>query len=158
YRDGDRLVQVNETSTTLHVGAGAVTPANYAAWKERVTAFEHTAYFRRVQFNITTSSRPMQVEGFLVSPGFFALLGTDIAHGRNFRDDDASAPGRDDVVILSDGFWRRAFAADPAVVGRKVTVDGTPCVVVGVTAPSFRIFHVLNRDVELFRPLVLDPT
>jgi putative ABC transport system permease protein len=157
YRDADRLVQVNEFSPSLGNGPGGVTPANYIVWKERVTAFEQTSFFRRVQFNVSTPARAVQVEGFLVSPTFFPMLGTEVARGRGFRESEAGA-GRDDVVLLSDGVWRRMFDGDPAVVGRKVVVDGTPCTVVGVLPASFKIFHVLNREVDLFRPLVLDPT
>jgi putative ABC transport system permease protein len=60
--------------------------------------------------------------------------------------------------MLSDGLWRREFDSDPSAVGRKVIVDGTPCTVIGVLPATFKIFHVLNRDVDLFRPLVMDPT
>ena len=60
--------------------------------------------------------------------------------------------------LLSDGFWRRVFDADSDVVGRSVTVDGTPCTIAGVLPPSYRIFHVLNREVDIYRPLVMDPT
>jgi putative ABC transport system permease protein len=158
YRDADRLVQVNEMSASLGAIGGGVSPANYLAWRERIAAFEQTAYFRRVQFNVSVPARPIQVEGFLVSANFFRLLGVDAARGRGFHDAEASAPGRDDVVMLSDRFWRRVFDGDPAVVGRKVIVDGTPCTVIGVTPASFKIFHVLNRDVDLFRPLVIDPS
>src|SRR5262249_15384091 len=143
---------------SLPIGPAGISPANYVVWKERVTAFEQTALFRRVQFNVSTPPRPVQVEGFLVSPTFFPLLGIDVARGRGFLDAEASAPGRGGVVLLSDGFWRRMFDSDPAVVGREVVVDRAPCTVVGVLPASFRIFHVLNRDVDLFRPLVMDPT
>src|SRR5215467_2888784 len=156
YRDADRLVQVNETYVPLS-GTGAVSPANFVAWRERVTAFEETTFFRRVQFNVSTRVRAVQVEGFLVAPNFFTMIGEPLARGSGFAD-DASQPGRDNVVILSDGFWRRVFDADPAVVGHSVNVDGTPCTVVGVLTPSFKIFHVLNRELDVFRPLVIDPT
>src|SRR5262249_50091818 len=46
----------------------------------------------------------------------------------------------------------------PAVVGRSVAVDGTPCTILGVLAPTFKIFHVLNRELDIYRPLVMDPT
>jgi putative ABC transport system permease protein len=158
YRDADRLVQVNEMSASLSAIAGGVSPANYIAWRERVTAFEQTAYFRRVQFNLSVPTRAIQLEGFLVSANFFPLLGIDAARGRGFHEAEASARGRDDVVMLSDGLWRREFDSDPSAVGRKVIVDGTPCTVIGVLPATFKIFHVLNRDVDLFRPLVMDPT
>src|SRR5262249_47803087 len=69
YRDGDRLVQVNETYAG-RAGVGGVAPAYYLAWRERVAAFEETTFFRRVQFNVSTSGRAVQVEGFLVAPNF----------------------------------------------------------------------------------------
>src|SRR4029079_11194898 len=131
YRDADQLVQVGEMSASLGRDIGGVSPANYVAWRERVTAFEQTAYFRRSQFNISVPARAIQVEGFLVAANFFPMLGIDAARGRGFHDAEAT-PGRDDVVILSNGLWRRIFDSDPSVVGRKVIVDGTPCTVVGV--------------------------
>src|SRR5262249_32733093 len=81
----------------------------------------------------------------------------DMARGGGFAADTLQ-PGRDNVVVLSDGFWRRLFDADPAAVGRAVTVDGTSCTIIGVLPPSYRIFHVLNREVDIYRPLVMDPT
>src|SRR5262249_28714734 len=156
YRDGDRLGQVNETYTQM-AGIGPVAPGNYLARRERVTAFEETTYFRRVQLNVSTRARAVQVEGFLVAPNFFPLLGADLAHGRGFTG-ESSQPGRDNVVILSDGFWRRVFGGDSTVVGRSVIVDGTPCTIVGVLTPGYRIFRILNREVDIYRPLVIDPT
>ena len=156
YRDGDRLVQVNQTFVG-RPGLGAVAPAYYLDWRERVTAFEETTFFRRVQFNVSTRTRAVQVEGFLAAPNFFTMIGAAVARGRGF-DNDASQAGRDNVVILSDGFWRRLFDGDPAVIGRSVTVDGTPCTIIGVLPPTFRIFRVLNRELDLYRPLVMDPT
>jgi len=156
YRDGDRLVQVNQTFVGRS-GVGAVAPAYYIEWRRRVTAFEETTFFRRVQFNVSARDRAVQVEGFLVAPNFFTMLGAAVAHGTGFAG-DAAQPGRDNVVVIADGFWRRMFGADPAVVGRTIAVDGTRCTIVGVLSPTFRIFRVLNRELELYRPLVIDPT
>ncbi len=157
YRDADRLVRVFEVSRALGRTSAPTAPANYVAWRDRVDAFEQTAAFRRVSLNVSLPTVAMQVEGFLVAPGFFAMLGVEPALGRGFTDEDAQ-PGRDAVALLSDGFWRRQFAADPAVVGRTIDVDGTPCTIIGILPTSFRIFRVLNRELDLFRPLVLDAT
>src|SRR2546423_619170 len=156
YKDADRLVQVFETSRTLGGGSAATAPANYVAWRDRVAAFDATAFFRRVTFNIATAATAVQVEGFRVSPSFFPLLGMEPALGRGF-DESEGQQGRDRVVLLSDGFWRRHFNADPAVVGRTMNVNGASCVVIGVLPPAFRIFRVLNREIDLFLPFVLEP-
>ncbi len=157
YRDADRLVWVFERSPAAGVEFAPVTPVNYVSWRERVDGFEQTAAFQRVSFNVARPTTAVQVEGFKVAPSFFPMLGIEPAAGRGFTQDDAR-PGRDAVVLLTDGLWRRLFAADPQVVGQSVDVDGTPCIVIGVLRPSFTIFHVLNREVELFRPLVVDAT
>jgi len=155
YRDADRLVQVNETSVA-RTGIGGVSAVHYVAWRERATAFDDAALFRRVQFNVSLRSRALQAEGFLVSPNFFSMIGVDAALGRGFEAAEATA-GRDNVVLLSDAFWRRLFNGDPAAVGRSIAVDGTPCTIVGILPPSFKIFRVLNRELDLFRPIVVDP-
>jgi putative ABC transport system permease protein len=157
YRDADRLVQVNEVNRPRGVMLGAVSPASYDAWRTRVAAFEQTATFLRVSFNVSTPARALQVEGFKVAPAFFPMLGVEMARGRGFATGDA-VQGRDNIVVISDRFWRRFFDADPAAVGRSITVDGVPCTVAGILPPSFKIFRVLNRELELFRPQVLDPT
>jgi predicted permease len=157
YRDADRLVRVFETSRTLGRASAPIAPINYVAWRDRVDAFEQTAAFRRVSFNVSMRTSAVQVEGFQVTPAFFPMLGVESALGRGFNDEDAW-PGRDAVVLLTNGFWRRQFAADSTVVGRLIDVDGTPCTIVGVLPSSFKIFRVLNREVDLFRPLVFDAT
>ncbi len=157
YRAGDRLVQVFEADASTGMTNRAVTPASYARWRDRVDAFDQTAAFVRVAMNVATPDFAVQVEAFRVAPSYFPMLGIAPALGRNFSDEDAR-PGHDAVVLLTDGFWRRRFGADPSLVGRSIDVDGTPCIVVGVLPASFRIFRILNHELDLFRPFVLDPT
>jgi putative ABC transport system permease protein len=157
YRDADRLVRVFEVSRALGVASAPIAPVNYVTWRDLVDAFEQTAVFRRVAFNVSTKTSAVQVEGFQIAPAFFPMFGVEPALGRGFTDEDAQ-PGRDAVVLLSNGFWRRQFAADSAIVGQSISVDGIPCTVVGVVPSSFKIFRVLNREVDLFRPFVLDAT
>ena len=57
YRDADRLAQINEANPARSIGAAPVAPANYVAWRERVDVFEAPTLFRRVQFNVSTTSR-----------------------------------------------------------------------------------------------------
>jgi putative ABC transport system permease protein len=158
YRDADRLVLVGEASPSRGLSYAAVAPANYDAWRGQVTAFEETAAWRFVYF--TLSGRidpPIRVQGVIAEPTFFSLLGIELRLGRRFTAEDAR-PGHDDVVILSNGFWRRQFGADPDVVGRTVIVDGTPCAIVGVLPESFRFFRVLNRELDIWRPFVFART
>jgi len=155
YADADRLVFVSEVNPQFAGAVAPSVPSNYATWREQVDAFDLTAMFRAVDFNVASASVFARVKGFRVEPTFFPLFGVQPTLGRGFTGDDG-VPGHDDVVLLSDGFWRRQFGADPSVVGRKVVVDGTPCTIVGVLPSTFKIFRVLNRELDLWRPLVLD--
>src|SRR5439155_9173133 len=121
YRDADRLVMVYETSPSRAVGYAPIAPANYVNWRERIDAFDLTAAYRAVDYNLSGLTTAMRVKGFRVAPSFFPLLGVEPALGRSFSEGDAR-PGHDDVVLLSDGFWRRQFGADSAAVGRRIVV------------------------------------
>jgi predicted permease len=77
-----------------------------------------------------------QSEGFgevqLVSGNFFSGLGVDAALGRVI-DSDAASP----VAVISYGYWKRRFALDPSVIGRKIAVNNVALEIVGVTPPRF---------------------
>lgn len=80
------------------------------------------------------------------------MLGVGARHGRVFTAEE-DRPGSDDIVVLSHELWTRAFGAEPAVVGRRIQVDGELRTVVGVMPTRFDIDD--NR-VELWVPLALD--
>jgi len=157
YPDADRLVRVFEVDPRAGRYPGPVSPINYFAWRDRMSAFEQTTLFRRVSFNVSMATSAVQVEGFRVDAAFFPLLGVVPALGRGFSPDEMK-PGRDDVVLLTDGFWRRQFGGSASILGQSLLVDGTRCTVVGVLPASFSIFRVLNRELQVFRPLVVDAT
>jgi putative ABC transport system permease protein len=96
---------------------------------------------------------PVKITGARVSDNLFALLGVAPAQGRTFTAGEGS-PGRERVVVISDGLWRQRFAGDPAVLGRVVLVDQVPHEVVGVMPPGFEIF---GRGTDLWIPLVYAP-
>ncbi len=73
----------------------------------------------------------------LVSGNYFDVLGVGAAEGRTLGPDDDRTPGSHPVVVLSYAFWQRRFAGAPDVVGRSVTVNGTPFIVVGVAKRGF---------------------
>ena len=157
YRDVDRLVLVGEANRSRGVPYAPTVPANYVAWRAQVSAFETTAAWRFVYFTLSGTATPLRVQGLRVEPAFFSLLGVTPALGRSFTAGEGRA-GLDDRVVLSHGLWRRQFGGDPNIIGRPLAVDGAPCIVVGVLPESFKFFRVLNRELDVWRPFVLDPT
>src|SRR5258706_7649404 len=88
--------------------------------------------------NLSGGEEPARVEAGGVTANFFATLGVSPALGRAFLADDAR-PGAPDVVLLSDGLWRRRFGAGPAVVGRDLMLNGQPTTVAGVMPAGFQV-------------------
>jgi predicted permease len=86
---------------------------------------------------LTGSGQPTRIAGKSVSPGYFAVLGVDAQLGRTFDPHDAT-PGFNNEVVISDGLWRRAFGADPHILGKTLRIDNDPAHVVGVMPASFR--------------------
>lgn len=119
-------------------------------FQERSGVFEEISALWPIDANLTGSDRPERIEVLAVSPNYFSLLGASAQLGRVFGPQD-QAPGFAEGVVISDGLWRRLFASDPNVLGRKVYMDTDLYSIVGVMPPGFR--HpgkTLRNDVEMW--------
>jgi putative ABC transport system permease protein len=87
--------------------------------------------------NLTGSAQPASIASKSVSPTYFAVLGVDAQLGRTFDPHDTT-PGFNNEVVISDGLWKRAFGADPHILGKTLRLDNDPAHVVGVMPASFR--------------------
>jgi predicted permease len=101
-------------------------------------AFSGVAAWDFVPLNLAVDGRPERVMGQMVSANFFAVLGAGAERGRTFVAEEDVGPGAHPVVVLSDATWRTRFGADPAIVGRAVTVNGQRYTVVGVMPREFK--------------------
>lgn len=81
--------------------------------------------FNQIGVNLRLSDTTERVDGITMTAGIFGVLSTPPLLGRVFRDDDMQ-PGGGRVAILSEKLWRSRFAADPAIVGKSLVIDGTP--------------------------------
>jgi hypothetical protein len=97
-----------------------------------------------------------RVFGEQISGNYFEVLGVRAQIGRTIGPSDDVVPRGHPVAMLSDGLWRRQFAADPDVVGRTIHVNGIPLTVVGVTPADFH-GSVVGVDIELFIPVMMQP-
>jgi predicted permease len=146
YPNPDRLVVLTSAQQT---GTGVRTfstwtPIAYEAIRQRITAFESLAAYRSSNAQFTGRGEPRQVGALEVSPNFFATLGVSPARGRAFL--TGAAESEDDgAAIVSDGLWRTSLNADPAIVGRSITVDGLARTIVGVLPPDFSFRPVVPR-------------
>jgi predicted permease len=87
--------------------------------------------------NLSDGAVTDRVRGELVSGNYFDVLGVGAAVGRVLSSEDDRTPGSHPVLVLSYAFWQRRFAGTPDIVGRTLSVNGTPFTVVGVARRGF---------------------
>lgn len=80
--------------------------------------------------------QPEEIGVMQETANLFHVLGVEPRIGRSFSHDEEQ-PGHNHVVILSDGLWKRRYAADPGILGKAILLDGRPYVVVGVLPRNF---------------------
>ena len=120
-----------------------------------VTGYE--AFTTPDNLRLTGRGDPQPATGFEVIGNFFQVLGVRPFMGRLFTPEEARG-GPHAVTLLANAYWRRQFAADPAIVGKAIELNGTPVTVVGVLPASFDFGAVFSpgAKVDLFTPLSLD--
>ncbi|HET8946547.1 MAG TPA: ABC transporter permease, partial [Candidatus Polarisedimenticolia bacterium] len=126
YPQDDRLLTLEGTHSLPDI-------ADLAGMTSSFTAIGTLA---RCDLDLVGDGEPQRVTGELAGEDVFKVLAVPAALGRTFdaRDDKARAP----VAVLSDGFWRSHFAADPAAVGRRLQLSGKVYEVIGVMPAGFR--------------------
>jgi putative ABC transport system permease protein len=125
---------------------------NYDDLRDRNGVFEETAAYVGTPVNLSGGGEPEQIAGDLVSGNFFSLLGVRPALGRAFLPEEDRVEGSSPVVVLNDRLWRRRFAADPAIVGKTITLNGQSFTVVGVAPRGFEGINTLGGP-DLWIPL-----
>jgi putative ABC transport system permease protein len=140
-REPDRLVMAWERSETIL--RGTVSPGNLFDWNERTRTFEGFAgYIPGVGGMVMAGAdgNAETVPRQWVTRGVFDVLGITPVAGRTFRPEDETK--KSGSVVLSEGFWRTRFAADPSVVGLEIRLDGLPFTVVGVVPQEAQLVGV----------------
>ena len=112
------------------------------------------ADMQEVGFSAEPGATPRVRGGMMVSGNYFRVLGVEPRTGRGFREDEDLVPGRDAVVVLGPNFWKREFASDPSVLGRKVCLNGTDFTVIGVAPDSFPGMLIFGRP-DFYVPLAM---
>ena len=133
YPQSERLVGVYHTAG----GQRAVMSGpNYSDIARLATSLENSAAYTTSRTILTGEGDATRLQIAEVSASLFNVLRVSPALGRAFNADE-NTPGRTNVVILSNGLWEQRFGSDPAVIGRRITLDGVPREVVGVMPRGF---------------------
>lgn len=135
FADVARLVGIYETRN----GSGflPLSLPDFRDYQERTTVFSDlAAHYPSAPLSLDVGERWEMVNGSVVSPGYFSVLGVEPARGRFFVADEGS--GARPVAVVSYRLWQRALGGREDVVGTVIRVNATPLTVVGVAPEGFR--------------------
>ena len=181
YDHPQRLVHIAHDLKARNVEDFPWAPADFHDLRLQVASFDGVAALTtgRQVFPVAGRAEPEQVRTAGITANLFRLLGTKVALGRDFTDDDGTplppppqlAPGAvaagappvpppPPATILSYEFWQRRFGGDPAIVGTVVRLGDQPFEIVGILEPGFELLYPPTINIEaspdLWTPLRVD--
>ncbi len=137
YPGADRLAFIWETDLKDGIQREGPSAPNFLDWKEQSQSFEDMTLFEVGTGTLTGEGEPAQAVGLRVTTNFLSMLGARTVLGRGFTAAEGAGQARYPVAVLTNGFWKSRFGADPHVIGRTFSLNSEPYTVIGVLAPNF---------------------
>lgn len=149
--DAHRVAAVWSANPRLGMELSPASYPDYADWKSLNRSFLQLTAYSYIEFEMPGGAERVSLRGKSVDFNFFELLGVKPVLGRLIGQSDA-APGAPLAVVISEGLWKRRFAADPRVLSRIMLLDEASYTIVGVVPADF-YYPVAGDDVwVLLRP------
>ena len=130
YTEPSQLVALFEAFPKLQAGGLPFSPPDLETVRRLNQSLASLAAFDNRERELSGVAQSERIMTARTTRQLFPLLGVRTALGRTFTAEDEAA-GRT-VAVISDGLWRRAYAADPRVLGRTLMLDRVPHTIVGV--------------------------
>jgi len=160
FPDSRQLVWIAPRPTACGLSCATYSADAFEEFREQSRVYQgvtgYMAFTTPDNMRLTGRGEPEPATSFEVIGDFFQVLAVQPAMGHLFTQDESRGPHP--VALLSNAYWRRQFASDPAIVGKAVELNGTPITVVGVLPDSFDFGAVFSpgAKVDLFTPLDLN--
>lgn len=154
YYNANRLVGVWLSAPGVHWKKGELSPSDYFIFREQGRAFQDIGLYMDDMPTVQNSrGAPERVRAEDVTDGVLPILGVTPALGRSFTrtEDSPSGPA---TVMISYGYWQRSFGGSPLALGKTITVNGKPTVIIGVLPRKFIFLD--QSDPVLLLPMRLD--
>ena len=138
-RDPEQLVLLTARGSHYgsNTGPNSISYPMYQDFRDKNQVFQGMFCRFGNAFSLTYEGRTELISGELVSGNYFPVLGVGAALGRVFTAQDDLIQGGHPIAVLSYGYWKTRFAADPNVIGRKIVMNGYPFTIVGVSRQGF---------------------
>ncbi|HEV8409890.1 MAG TPA: ABC transporter permease, partial [Gemmatimonadaceae bacterium] len=125
----------------------------YLTFRDAQKQFQSTALWSAGNFSLTGDD-PERIGGEWAGARYFTTLGVAPAIGHTFEAAGDDGYDAAKVLLISDDLWKRRYNADPAIVGKTISLDRTPFEIIGVMPPGFK---GLSGVSELFVPIATRP-
>ena len=141
YHESQRLVSIREVvrETSARYPSLPANAHHFEEWRNHAASFASMAELDFRMTNLTGAGEPVQLPIVRAAGTLFDLLEISVIAGRSLTRDDEQ-PGRPPVVVISQRLWHERLGGDPNVVGRSVTLGGSPYTIVGVLPRGFQLF------------------
>src|ERR1700686_5641750 len=161
FHDPQQLTFITSAKGRAGLSSMTYSVDAYVELKNQNNSFQDvTGYFAFSSANNAKLARngdALPVTTMTVIGNFFPTLGVQPLLGRSFTPDECLKNSRP-VAILTNGLWRRQFAASPSIVGQAITLDNHPVTVIGVLPATFDFGSVFSpgSKTDIFGPAILD--
>ena len=136
-----KRLPVNHPERLVTIGCSADDAFPYPAFKQlrdRNQVFSGVLAFRLFEdFDFEVDGHAGLAKAQVVSGNYYSLLGVNAILGRTIMPEDDQIPGGGPVAVISFDYWVRRFNRDPSVAGKKISLNGSPFTIIGVTPPDF---------------------
>lgn len=137
YQEPDRLVTLWDTNSEKGLAHDPISPVNFMDYRA-LPVFTDAAGWWRPGINLTEPGRdPLRVNTIEVGGNLFEVLGVKPQIGAGFPEQGPMFVGNELICVISDKLWRSRFSGDPSIIGKAISLNDTPYIVVGVMAPKF---------------------
>jgi len=147
--DPDRVVRLYATEDAGAFGQSTGSILGFVAYahlRENAHAFERVAVYAKAEATVGRGADAHRVMLGRASWDFFPLLGVRPVVGRFFGPDEDHPPRGENVIVLEEGYWKRAFAGDRAAIGQTMLIGGMPYTIIGVAPQGFTGVELEQRD------------
>ncbi len=154
YTEQDRIVHLYASAKERDLNQIPLSAPRFMHYRDAQTIFSDFAGENFSAFTLTGLGDPVQVFGGRLTWNYFDLLGVRPIRGRTFLPQEED---RADVAVVTERFWRGRLGGDPNVIGRSITLDGTPHTIVGVLPNQPAAWFGANAVAEVWttKPFVI---
>lgn len=149
YSNPEKIVNFNRIATKGSLPG--IAGYEYLEWRDESEGFEQVAAYSSDSYDLTGNTEPERINCAEVTASFFPTLGIQPIQGRTFTEEEDS-PGRNQVAVVSEGFWKRRFGNDPEIIGQAITLNDKPYTIIGIMPDSLRY----PEPYEIWLPMALD--